>query len=207
MAEIITASQVKSLRDQTGAGIMDCKRALVAAKGNMAEARDWLRQQGMMDSIPPMGRSPVEGIVASYIHTGNRIGVLVELNCQTGEVAKDPDFHGLAHNIAMQIAACPQVIYVQRTDIPEGRIARERGLELGQKDLAGLDEDKRSKVVEDRLRKRLADLCLLSQPYIRDQSLDVEELLQKAIARFGETIQVRRFSRFTLGEDWPADSD
>ncbi len=207
MAEIITASQVKSLRDQTGAGIMDCKRALVATKGNVAEARDWLRQRGMMDSLPPMGRSPVEGIVASYIHTGNRIGVLVELNCQTGEVAKHSDFHGLAHNIAMQIAACPQVIYVQRSDIPESRVARERGLELGQKDLAGLGDAKRNEVVEERLRKRLADLCLLSQPYIRDQGLDVAELLQKAIARFGETIWVRRFSRFTLGEDWPADID
>ncbi|MEM9244982.1 MAG: elongation factor Ts, partial [Cyanobacteria bacterium P01_F01_bin.153] len=140
MAEMVTANQVKILRAQTGAGIMDCKRALVSANGDLVKALEWLRQRGIAAESPTVGQTTAEGAIASYIHTGNRIGVLVELNCQTDAVAKHPDFQNLAHNIAMQIAACSQVKYIQISDIPKALILKEKTLELGRDDLSGKTE-------------------------------------------------------------------
>ena len=168
MAETITASQVKALRNQTGAGIMDCKRALVAADGDPEKALVWLRQKGITPSLPVMGQTTVEGVIASYIHTGNRIGVLVELNCQTDEVAKHPDFQTLAHTVAMQVAACSQVQFIQLADIPKGLILKEQALEMKRDDLAGKPESAKLQIVGERVQKRLDDMCLLPQPYIRD---------------------------------------
>ncbi|MGD1938632.1 MAG: translation elongation factor Ts [Cyanophyceae cyanobacterium] len=201
MAEMVTANQVKILRAQTGAGIMDCKRALVSTNGDLVRALEWLRQRGIAAETPTVGQTTAEGAIASYIHTGNRIGVLVELNCQTDTVAKHPDFQDLAHNVAMQIAACSQVQYISIADVPGALILKEQALELGRDDLAGKPEETKAKIAGERVQKRLEDMCLLTQPYIRDQSINVEELVQKAIARFGEEIQVRRFSRFILGEE------
>ncbi|MEM9770522.1 MAG: elongation factor Ts [Cyanobacteria bacterium P01_D01_bin.73] len=201
MAENVTANQVRVLRDQTGAGIMDCKRALVSANGDLVKALEWLRQRGIAAESPKIGQTTVEGAIASYIHTGNRIGVLVELNCQTDTVAKHPEFQDLAHNIAMQIAACSQVRYIQVADIPKALILKEQALEMGRDDLAGKPKTSKIQIAGDRVQKRLEDMCLLTQPYIRDQSINVEELVQKAIAQFDENIQIRRFSRFVLGEE------
>ncbi|MGD1850189.1 MAG: elongation factor Ts [Cyanophyceae cyanobacterium] len=160
-----------------------------------------MRQRGIAAESPTVGQTAAEGAIASYLHTGNRIGVLVELNCQTDTVAKLSDFQDLAHNIAMQIAACSQVQYIKIADIPKALILKEQTLELGRDDLAGKPKDSKAKIAGERVQKRLEDMCLLTQPYIRDQSINVEELVQKAIARFGEEIRVRRFSRFILGEE------
>ena len=200
MAESITASQVKRLRDQTGAGIMHCKRALVSSEGDLGKAVACLRQEGITDSAPASVQSTAEGVVASYIHTGDRIGVLVELHCQTGPVAKHPEFQALAHNIAMQIAACSQVDYIQRSDIPQALVEKEHALELGRHDLVGKPDTIRKQIAAERAQKHLLDMCLLPQPYIRDQSITVGELVQSAIAQFGEEVRICRFSRFILGE-------
>lgn len=146
------------------------------------------------------GRVAAEGIVESYIHTGGRIGVLVEVNCETDFVARREDFQALAKNIAMQIAACPNVEYIKISDIPEDVVAKEKEIEMGREDLASKPENIREKIVDGRINKRLGEMCLLSQPYIRDQGITVEELITQQIAKIGENIQVRRFQRFILGE-------
>lgn len=199
MAEI-SAKLVKELREKTNAGMMDCKKALAESDGDMAKAMEWLRQKGITSAEKKSGRVAAEGIVESYIHTGGRIGVLVEVNCETDFVARREDFQALAKNIAMQIAACPNVEFIKIADIPEDVVAKEREIEMGREDLASKPENIREKIVEGRVQKRLAEMCLLSQPYIRDQSITVEELITQQIAKIGENIQVRRFQRFILGE-------
>lgn len=146
------------------------------------------------------GRVAAEGIVESYIHTGGRIGVLVEVNCETDFVARREDFQALAKNIAMQIAACPNVEYVKIADIPEDIVSKEKEIEMGRDDLGNKPENIKEKIVEGRIQKRLGEMCLLSQPYIRDQAITVEELITQQVSKIGENIQVRRFSRFVLGE-------
>ncbi len=199
MAEI-SAKLVKELREKTNAGMMDCKKALEETGGDMEKAIEWLRQKGIASAEKKAGRVAAEGIIESYIHTGGRIGVLVEVNCETDFVARREDFHALAKDIAMQIAACPNVEYVKVSDIPEEVVAKEREIEMGREDLANKPENIREKIVEGRVQKRLSEMCLLSQPYIRDQSITVEELIKQYIAKIGENIQVRRFARFVLGE-------
>lgn len=199
MAEI-TAKLVKELRDKTNAGMMDCKKALAESNGDMTKAMEWLRQKGITSAEKKSGRVAAEGVVESYIHTGGRIGVLVEVNCETDFVARREDFQALAKNIAMQIAACPNVEYIKISDIPQDVVAKEKEIEMGREDLASKPENIREKIVEGRIQKRLGEMCLLSQPYIRDQSITVEELITQQIAKIGENIQVRRFQRFILGE-------
>ncbi|AFZ53228.1 translation elongation factor Ts [Cyanobacterium aponinum UTEX 3222] len=199
MAEI-SAKLVKELRDKTNAGMMDCKKALAENDGDMAKAMEWLRQKGITSAEKKSGRVAAEGIVESYIHTGGRIGVLVEVNCETDFVARREDFQALAKNIAMQIAACPNVEYIKISDIPEDVVAKEKEIEMGREDLASKPENIREKIVDGRINKRLGEMCLLSQPYIRDQGITVEELITQQIAKIGENIQVRRFQRFILGE-------
>lgn len=199
MAEI-SAQLVKELRDKTNAGMMDCKKALKENDGDMTKAMEWLRQKGITSAEKKAGRVAAEGIVESYIHTGGRIGVLVEVNCETDFVARRDDFQELARNIAMQIAACPNVEYIKVDDIPQDMVAKEKEIEMGREDLASKPENIREKIVDGRIQKRLGEMCLLSQPYIRDQSITVEELITQQVAKIGENIQVRRFSRFVLGE-------
>ncbi|HIK37378.1 MAG: translation elongation factor Ts [Geminocystis sp.] len=196
----ISAKLVKELREKTNAGMMDCKKALQESGGDMEKAIEWLRQKGIASAEKKAGRVAAEGIIESYIHTGGRIGVLVEVNCETDFVARREDFHALAKDIAMQIAACPNVEYVKISDIPEEVVAKEREIEMGREDLANKPENIREKIVEGRVQKRLSEMCLLSQPYIRDQSITVEQLIKQYIAKIGENIQVRRFARFVLGE-------
>lgn len=199
MAEI-SAKLVKELRDKTGAGMMDCKKALKENEGDITKATEWLRQKGITSAEKKSGRVAAEGIVDSYIHTGGRVGVLVEVNCETDFVARREEFQKLARNIAMQVAACPNVEYVKVEDIPKDVAQREKDIEMGRDDLSGKPENIKEKIVQGRIDKRLKELSLMDQPYIRDQSISVDELVKQTISQLGENIQVRRFTRFVLGE-------
>jgi elongation factor Ts len=196
----ISAQLVKELRDKTSAGMMDCKKALKETGGDLEKAAEWLRQKGIASAGKKAGRTTSEGLVGSYIHTGSRIGVLVEVNCQTDFVARNQEFKDLVQNIAMQIAACPNVEYVKVDDIPSEFVEKEKEIEMGREDLAKKPKDIREKIVQGRIEKRLGEVCLLNQPYIKDQTITIEELLKQTIAHLGENIQVRRFVRFVLGE-------
>jgi elongation factor Ts len=199
MAEI-PAKDVKELRERTGAGMMDCKKALQENTGDKEKAIEWLRQKGLASAGKKAGRVAAEGLVDSYIHTGGRIGVLVEVNCETDFVARNQAFVELVRNVAMQIAACPNVEYVKVSDIPAEIAEKEKAVEMGKDDLAGKPANIKEKIVQGRIDKRLKEMSLMDQPYIRDQSMTVEELVKQAIAQLGENIQVRRFIRFVLGE-------
>ena len=196
----VTAQMVKELRDSTGAGMMDCKKALTENDGDLEKSIDWLRQKGISKAGSKGDRIAAEGLVGSYIHTGGRVGVLVEVNCETDFVARGEKYQTLVRNIAMQIAACPNVEYVKVSDIPAAIAERETAVEMGKDDLAGKKEEMKVKIVQGRIEKRLKELSLVDQPYIRDQNITVEELVQQSIAELGENIQIRRFVRFTLGE-------
>ncbi len=196
----ISAKLVKELREKTGAGMMDCKRALQETDGELEKAAEWLRKKGISSAEKKAGRVAAEGLVDSYIHTGGRIGVLVEVNCQTDFVARNEAFKSLVSNIAKQVAACPNVEYVKVSDIPAEIANKEKAIEMGKDDLSGKPEAIKEKIVQGRIDKRLKEMCLLDQPYIRDQSITVEELVKQNIAQLGENIQVRRFVRFVLGE-------
>jgi elongation factor Ts len=199
MAEI-AAKLVKQLRDETGAGMMDAKKALIETEGDIPKAKEWLRQKGITSAEKKAGKVAAEGLVGSYIHTGGRVGVLVEVNCQTDFVARNQAFKDLVQDIAMQIAANPNVEHVRVEDIPSEMVAKEKEIEMGRDDLASKPENIREKIVLGRIEKRLKEITLLDQPYIRDQSITVEELVKQKVAQLGENIQVRRFSRFVLGE-------
>ncbi len=196
----ISAKQVKELRETTGAGMMDCKKALQESDGDLQKAVEWLRQKGITSAAKKEGRVAAEGLVESYIHTGGRVGVLVEINCETDFVARRDEFKTLARDIAMQIAACPNVEVIRTSEISEESIAREREIEMGREDLAKKPENIRSKIVDGRIQKRLKELSLMDQPFIKDQNVTIEELIKQSVSTLGENIQVRRFSRFTLGE-------
>ena len=196
----VTAALVKELRERTAAGMMDCKKALQENSGEIEKAVEWLRQKGLASAGKKAGRVAAEGLVDSYIHTGGRIGVLVEVNCETDFVARNQAFVELVRNIAMQIAACPNVEYVKVSDIPAEIADKEKAIEMGKDDLAGKPENIKEKIVSGRIDKRLKELSLVDQPYIKDQSMTVEELVKQSVAQLGENIQIRRFSRFVLGE-------
>lgn len=196
----VSAKLVKELREQTGAGMMDCKKALGENDGDLTKATEWLRQKGITSAQKKQGRVAAEGLVDSYIHTGGRIGVLVEVNCETDFVARGDQFKDLVRDIAMQVAACPNVEYVKVDDIPEEIVTKEKEIEKGRDDLAGKPDNIKDKIVDGRIGKRLNELALMAQPYIKDQSITVEELVTNTVATLGENIQVRRFARFILGE-------
>ncbi len=196
----ISAKLVKDLRDKTGAGMMDCKKALKETEGDFEKAMDWLRQKGIASAAKKEGRVAAEGLVDSYIHTGGRVGVLVEVNCETDFVARREEFKTLVRDVAMQVAACPNVEYVRVGDIPEAIIAKEKAVEMGREDLAGKPQAMREKIVDGRIQKRLKELTLMDQPFIKDQNISIDELVKRAVSQLGENIQVRRFSRFVMGE-------
>ena len=199
MAEI-SPKLVKELRDQTGAGMMDYKKALTEAGGDLGKATEWLRQKGIASAEKKAGRTAAEGSVGSYIHTGARVGVLVEINCETDFVARGEVFQELVRNVAMQIAACPNVEFVSINDIPAAVAERESAIEMGRDDLGNKPEAMKAKIVEGRVAKRLKELALLDQPFIKDSSLTVAEMVKQVAGTIGENIQVRRFTRYTLGE-------
>ena len=199
MAEI-SAKLVKELRDMTGAGMMDCKKALAETKGDKEKAVEWLRQKGIASAEKKSGRTAAEGAIGSYIHTGARVGVLVEVNCETDFVARGEIFQELIRNVAMQIAACPNVDFVKVDDIPADVAEREKQIEMGRDDLAGKKEEMKEKIVAGRIGKRLKEMALMDQPFIKDSGMTVEEMVKQVAGKVGENIQVRRFVRFTLGE-------
>ncbi len=196
----ISAQDVKILREKTGAGMMDCKKALAENGGDMEKSVDWLRKKGIASADKKAGKVAAEGLVGSYIHIGGRIGVLVEVNCQTDFVARNEAFQELVRNIAMQIAASTNVEFVKVDDIPADVAEREKAIEMGKDDLAGKPDNIKEKIVQGRIDKRLNEMCLLPQPYIKDPNITVEELVKQSVAQLGENIQIRRFVRFVLGE-------
>ena len=199
MAEI-KAKLVKELRDKTSAGMMDCKKALIENKGDMDKSIEWLRQKGIASAEKKSGRVAAEGAVGSYIHTGSRVGVLLELNCETDFVARGDLFQGLLRDLSMQVAACPSVEYVSVDQIPESIANKEKEIEMGRDDLSGKPDQIKAKIVEGRIGKRLKEMALLEQPFIKDSSINVEELVKQVAGKIGENIKVRRFTRYTLGE-------
>jgi elongation factor Ts len=199
MAEI-SAKLVKELRDMTGAGMMDCKKALAETNGDKDKAVEWLRQKGIASAEKKSGRTAAEGAIGSYIHTGARVGVLVEVNCETDFVARGEIFQELIRNVAMQIAACPNVDFVNVNDIPADVAEREKQIEMGRDDLAGKKEDMKEKIVAGRIGKRLKEMALMDQPFIKDSGMTVEDMVKQVAGKVGENIQVRRFVRFNLGE-------
>jgi len=198
MAEI-PASLVKQLRDATGAGMMECKAALQEANGNLEEATLILRKRGLASAAKKSGRSTSEGLIGSYIHMGGKIGVLVELNCESDFVARTDDFQALLREIALQVAAAnPQ--YVSRESIPADVIEREKGVYRGQMENSGKPPQVIEKIVEGKLGSFYEQVCLIDQASIRDPKQTVGAALQAAIAKLGENISVARFVRFKVGE-------
>jgi len=196
----ITADQVRQLREMTGAGMMECKKALADTAGDLERAVDALRKSGAAKAEKRSGRSANEGRVESYIHPGSRVGVLIEVNCETDFVARTDEFAELVRNVAMQVAAAGAE-YVRREEVPAERIAREREILAAQVEASGKPAAILEKIVEGKLQKFFAEVCLLDQPYIRDDKRTVAELVQEAAAKTGENIVVRRFARFRLGQD------
>ena len=191
---------MKELRDKTSAGMMDCKKALQEADGDFAKAEEALKKKGLATADKKSDRIATEGIVEAYIHMGGKLGVLVEVNCETDFVARRPEFQELARNVAMQIAACPQVEYINIADIPPEVAEEEKKVEMGKDDLGNKPVEIKEKIVEGRIQKKLKEKALLDQVFIRDTSMTIEELVKKNIAEMGENIQIRRFEKFNLGE-------
>jgi elongation factor Ts len=198
MAEI-NAAMVKKLRDLTGAGMMECKAALTEANGNIDEATTILRKRGLASATKKAGRATKEGLVGSYIHMGGKIGVLVEVNCESDFVARTDDFQNLAREIAMHIAAA-NPLYVRREDVPGDLLDRERAVYRGQMEGQNKPEAVLNKIVEGKLNSFYEQICLLDQPSIRDPKITIGQLVTAAIAKMGENIAVPRFVRFKLGE-------
>ncbi len=196
----VSAKLVKELRDKTGAGMMDCKKALGETGGDSDKAIEWLRQKGIASAEKKSGRVAAEGAVGSYIHTGSRVGVLLELNCETDFVARGDLFQGLLRDVAMQVAACPNVEYVSTDQVPQEVVEKETAIEMGRDDLSGKPDQIKTKIVEGRIGKRLKELALMEQPFIKDGNLTVGELVKQVAGQIGENVQVRRFTRYTLGE-------
>ena len=195
----ISAAMVKELRDKTGAGIMDCKAALTESDGNIEAAIDFLRKKGIATAKKRAGRAASEGTIQSYIHMGGKIGVMVEVNCETDFVAKNDDFRDLAKNIAMHIAATNPV-GITPEDVPEDIIEKEKDIYRAQALETGKPENILDKIAEGKLQKFFKENCLLQQPYVRDPDMTVEDLLNETIGKIGENITIRRFCRFQIGE-------
>ena len=195
----INAEMVKQLREKTGTGIMDCKQALSECDGDLEKAIDFLRKKGLATAAKRAGRALTEGIIQPYIHMGGKLGVLVEVNCETDFVARNGDFQEFAKNIAMQIAAT-NPLGIRPEDIPEKTVQREKEIYQAQALEMGKPEKVVGKIAEGKLSKFIKDNCLLQQPYVRDPNITVEDLLNELIAKIGENISIKRFVRFQLGE-------
>ena len=195
----IDASVVKELRDKTGAGMMDCKKALVETSGNIDKAVDYLRKSGIAKAEKKGDRTAKEGLVFSYIHHGGRLGVLVELNCETDFVAKTDGFSDLAHNIAMQIAATSP-LSVSREDIDQKLLDREKEIFTDQAKESGKPKEIIGKIVEGRVEKFYAESCLIEQQFIKDPDRKIGDLITDAVSTLGENIVINRFARFSVGE-------
>ncbi|MGZ4819018.1 MAG: translation elongation factor Ts [Terriglobales bacterium] len=195
----ISAAQVRDLRDKTGAPMMDCKNALVEAKGDMEQAIVVLRKRGMAVAAKKAARATSEGAVASYIHAGGKIGVLVEVNCESDFVARTDDFKELVHDIAMHIAASDPK-FVRKEDVTPEAFAKEKEIFLAQAKATGKPDNVAEKIVQGKMAKFYEEVCLYEQPFIKDQTLSVSQLIASKIGKLGENIAVRRFARFKVGD-------
>jgi len=195
----ITTETIKNLREKTGCGMMDCKAALTDAKGDFEQAIDILRKKGIAAIARRAGRIAAEGLIDSYIHIGGKIGVLVEVNCETDFVARSTDFQAFVKDLCLQIAAAnPQ--YITKDDVPDGIVEHEKEIISTQAGTEGKPEKAVEKIVEGRLQKFYSEVCLLDQPFIRDQNKSIKDLLGELSAKIGENLVIRRFVRFQLGE-------
>jgi len=195
----ISAGAIKELRQRTGVGVMDCKKALVECAGNVNEAIDFLRKKGLAKAAKRAGRETAEGLITAYIHPGAKIGVLVDVNCETDFVARTEDFQNLAKDIAMHIAAM-NPIAIDREEIPSDVIEKEKEILRVEAAASGKPEKVVDKIVEGRLEKFFTEQCLLEQAYIKNPDITVKDYLYATIAKVGENITVRRFTRYQLGE-------
>jgi elongation factor Ts len=198
MAEV-TAGMIKDLRERTAAGMADCKKALVETDGDMDKAIDYLRAKGLAKAAKKAGREATEGAVVSYIHAGGRIGVLVEVNCETDFVARNEDFQGFARDVAMQIAAMGAQ-FVRADEVGADIVAKEREILLAKAKESGKPEAVIAKMVDGQISKWLKEICLLDQPFVKNPDVTIDGLQQNLIAKIGENIRIRRFVRFELGE-------
>jgi elongation factor Ts len=198
----ITAEMVRKLREETGAGMMECKSALVEAKGDPELARDILRKKGLASAAKKAGRATSEGVIGHYIHQGSKMGVLVEVNCETDFVAKTPDFQNLVREIAMHVAAAAP-LYVTKEEVPAEVLDKEREIYRAQAASQGKPANVVDKIAEGKLKDYYASFCLLEQPFVRDPKVTVGQLVQEKIAIIKENIVVRRFARFKVGEELP----
>jgi len=198
MAEI-TGAAVKELREKTGAGIVDCKQALGECDGDLEKATEFLRKKGLASASKRSGRIASEGLVESYIHLGGRIGVLLEVNCETDFVAKNPEFKAMCHDICMQVAAA-NPLWVRKEDVPEDAAAKEKEIAEAKAKAEGKPEKVLSKIAEGAVAKWMKDVVLLEQPFVKEPSKNVETLVNEMIAKIGEKIAVRRFVRYEVGE-------
>ena len=195
----VSAGLVRDLRERTGAGMMDCKKALTEVRGDVEKAIVYLRERGLAAAAKRAGRAAADGLVDQYIHAGGKIGVLIEVNCETDFVARTDDFRGLVRELAMQVAAAnPR--YVRREDVPAEVIEQERGIYAAQAASSGKPAAVIEKMVNGKVEKFFSEVCLLEQPFIKDPDKQVGQLVSDAVAKMGENIVVRRFARFQLGE-------
>lgn len=195
----VTTAMVKELREATAAGILDCRKALEVAEGDFEKAVDYLREKGLAKAAKRMDREAKDGLVTAYIHGGGRIGVLLEVNCETDFVARTDEFHALVNDIALQIAAM-HPLYIKREDIPASALERERAVYRAQALEEGKPEAVVDRIVEGRMEKFYKEACLLEQEFIRNDEQTIEALLKAAVTTTGENIIIRRFARFELGE-------
>lgn len=196
----ISPALIKELREKTGCGMMDCKRALEEASGNLDKAIEVLRKKGLAELAKKAGRAAKEGLIDAYIHPGGRIGVLVEVNCETDFVSRNEDFKQFVHDVAMQIAAA-NPLYVSREHVPDDVIATEKEIYRAQAVQEGKPEQFMEKIVAGRLEKFYQTVCLLEQPFIKNQDITVQDYLGSIVAKIGENISIRRFTRYQLGEE------
>jgi elongation factor Ts len=199
----ISAEMVRKLREETGAGMMDCKSALTEAKGDTELARDVLRKKGLATAAKKAGRTASEGVVGSYIHQGAKVGVLVEVNCETDFVAKTPEFQSMVREIAMHIAAASPAaaLYVTKEEVPAEVLEKEKEIYRAQAAGQGKPAQVQDKIAEGKLKEFYATFCLLEQPFVRDPKLSIGQLVQEKIALIKENIVIRRFARFKVGEE------
>jgi elongation factor Ts len=194
----ITAQMVKDLREATGAGVLDCKQALQAHDGDFEKAIDYLREKGVAAAAKRSSREAKEGLIGSYIHAGSRVGALIEVNCETDFVARTPDFQELAHDLAMQVVAA-KPSYLKPEDVPDSVLEKEKAIYYAQMQDSGKPEHVIERIVEGKLQKFYEENCLLQQPFIKDSSITVSELVQQKNALLGENVVIRRFVRYEIG--------
>ena len=193
---------VRELREKTGAGVMDCKKALVEGQGDLEKAIEYLRKKGVATAEKKSGRSTREGLVGTYIHAGEKLGVLVEVDCETDFVARTDEYRSLVRDLAMHIAgAHPSPRYIQSQDVPKEIIEKERQIYLAQAKESGKPEKAWDKIVEGKLAKFYSEACLLEQPFIKDPAITIAQLLAQTIASLNENIVIRRFTRYRVGEE------